>query len=82
MVVQVEPLFAEYSSLTFVMPEEVQVMFCTVPTVHFSPPFGAVTVTVGKIVNTALLRSFTAAFEASLILTRHCVDGVFGTVHV
>jgi len=67
----VEPLFVEYSSFTFVIPDEVQVMLYEVPTVQNSTPFGEVRVTVPRIVNIALLTSFTVAFEASLILTRH-----------
>lgn len=46
---------------------------------------GEVTVIVGitgwAMVKTALLRSVMVAFEASVILTRHCDEGVFGTVH-
>jgi len=89
MVDHVEPLFVEYSIFTLVTLEEVQVIFFDVPAVKDSAPFGEVTWTVAvgataAIVNTALLWSITDAFEASLILTRHCADvGVAaGIVHV
>jgi hypothetical protein len=52
------------------------------PAVNVSPPFGDTTVTAGcgTTENKALLTSFVALFDASLTRTRHCVEGVFGTV--
>jgi len=81
-IIQLEPLFVEYSILTLVILVKVQVIFWLDDAIHVSPPLGVRTVTlgVGLIVNTALLRSFTLAFEASLMRTRACVVGVFATV--
>ena len=83
-VFQLEPLFVEYSILTFEMLTAVQVILWTLVTFHDSPPFGEVTVTLGggRIVNVALLTSFVAEFEASLTLTSPSVVSVLGTVHV
>src|SRR5437667_235261 len=75
MEVQVEPLFAEYSSFTLAIPFWDQVIAWVEETIHPSPPLGEVTVTV------ALLISFVAAFAASLTRTSACELGVFGTVH-
>jgi hypothetical protein len=82
-VLHVEPLFVESSSLTFVNPFCVQVIACEDPAYQSSPPFGDVTVTegAGTIVKVALLTSFVAAFAASLILTDASEVGVGGTVH-
>ena len=69
--VQLVPLSVEYSSLTLVTPELVQVMFWVFPVIHNSPLFGEITVIEGIVIEkTVLLWSFTAAFEASLIFTR------------
>jgi hypothetical protein len=82
-IVQLLPLFVEYSIFTFVTPFCDQVILCEVPDVQFSPPAGAVRVMLGgaEIVNTLLLRSLVAAFEASLMRTFACVVGEYGTVH-
>jgi hypothetical protein len=58
-VVQLEPLFVEYSILTFATPENVHVILWDVPTVQFSPPLGEVNATDsdGEIVKTELLIS-------------------------
>ena len=80
-VVHASPLSEEYSSFMFVTHNEVQVMLCGEPAAQDSPPLGAVTVTVANIENTALLWSFTVAFEVSLTLTRHCDVIMLGTVH-
>ena len=82
-VIHEPPLFVEYSSLTDDKLVNVHVMFCVDVAIQFSPPLGAVSVTLGGcvIVNTALLISLIAEFDASLILTSTCVEGVLGTVH-
>ena len=86
MVVQVDPPFSEYSSMTLaIVPVLVHVIFVDVPPVRFSPPFGAVTVTLFDgatvMVKLALLMSLVAAFNASETLTRPCVVAEVGTVH-
>ncbi len=84
MIDQVDPLFVEYSNFTVVITVDVQVIFWFDPAIQFSPPFGALSVIVGTaaIVKAALLISFVALFDASLILTRAWTVGVFGTVQV
>ena len=79
---QVLPLFVEYSIVTFDIFVDVQVMLCELPAIHDSPPFGDVTVTVGTriIENIASLTSLVPALEASLIRINACAVGVFGIV--
>jgi hypothetical protein len=74
-------LFVEYFIFTFVTPDELQVILCTVDASQFSPPLGDVTMTPAgaDIVNALLLISFVDALAASLIRTLACVVGVFGT---
>ena len=58
-----------------------QVIFCWVSPIQFSPPFGAVTVNTSAIEKVASLISYLEARVASLMRTRHSVDGVLGIVH-
>ena len=46
---QEAPLSAEYSIFTLFISLLAQVIFCTVPLVHSSPPFGEITVTDGAV---------------------------------
>ena len=82
-VVQLVPLLVEYSIFTLVILVNVHVIFWAEPAIHDSPPLGATTVMPGggAMVKTALLTSFVAAFDASLMRTRACEVGVLGTVH-
>ena len=52
---QLVPLLVVYSSLTFATFELVHVIFCVAPTIHCSPPFGEVTVTLGRMIEKTLL---------------------------
>jgi hypothetical protein len=81
-VVQFVPLLVEYSIFTFVTLLLDQVTACWEPNTQFSPPLGLVTVIDAdeEMVNVPLT-ALTVASAASLILTLHDVDGVFGTVH-
>ena len=81
--IQSVSLLVEYSSLTLATFELVQVIFCVVPTIHCSPPFGAVTVTFGRMIEKRLsLTSAKALFVTSEILTLQFVEGVFGIVQI
>ena len=81
-VVQFIPLSVEYSSLTFVTPELVQVMFCDVPPVHTSPPLGEFRLIVEEswMVNEPSLWSVTLELTVSVILTRQFEEETSGTV--
>jgi len=71
MVLHAVPLFVLYSSFTlFTTPVRTHVMFCTLPVIQVSPPFGAVTVTV-----------FALVF-ASTVMVRRCTGVPFGPLPV
>ena len=81
MVVQSEPLFVEYSSLTKRTPEFRQTIVFGLPTRQNSVPFGETTAREGVIIlNELLLISLKVPLTASLTRTRDWDDGVFGTV--
>src|ERR1035437_6312521 len=67
------------------LPDEVAVILCELPTCQFSPPFGDVTVTVGigcEIVKFASLTSATLPVAYNTVaLTLQVVEGAWGTVH-
>ena len=81
-VYQLKPLSTENSILTFEIPGDVQVMFCVVPAVQFSPPLGDETVNIAgvDIANDASIMSVTLELAVSDILTRQFVESLFGTV--
>src|ERR1043165_7333348 len=68
--------------MTLATPLCVHIILCDVPAFQLSPPFGAVTVSVGcAIVKTALLTSLVTALVASLTRTRAWLVKISGTVH-
>ena len=75
------PPSVEYSSFTFAIdPVLVQVMFREEPTVHASPPFGAVRVSEPLIVKVALEAAVTVASAFKVIRTFTLVEIASGTV--
>jgi hypothetical protein len=82
--IQLVPLLVLYSSFTLVILALVHVIFWILPIFHTSPPFGAVTLTLGAtlIVNTALELSVTVLSETSLTRTSDVTLAVFGIVQL
>src|SRR5947209_6324551 len=79
--VVVAKLSFEYSSLTLaIVPVAVQVIVRLEPTVHFSPPLGAVTVKAPRILKSASEPSETVESFTSVTRTRTVAEMLFGTV--
>ena len=80
MEIQLEPLSVVYSSLTFATLELIHFMVSDFPTIKFSPPFGLLSLTIGKTIEKTL--SLTSAKETlsapSLILTLQFEDETKG----